>query len=545
MHVDLIVRNANVLTMDDQQPRASEFAVLAGLVVAVDNLEGITADHVLDVHGATVTPGFGDAHNHTAWFGLGLAEIDLSGASDLHEVYRLVQERAAAAPPGAWVVGGGYDDSLIGGHPQRRALDRAAAGRPVWLKHRSGHLCVVSSETLALAGVLDGSATAPAGGVVVRDHEGEPTGLLEEQAQNLVVGLVTPYSVEQLATAVSTASQRYAAQGLTHVTEAGVGAGWLGKSPLELAAYQKALREDGLDVRVQLMPTIDALHRVQGHSDDSMHLGLDLGICSGFGDDRLRIGPVKMWLDGSLLGGTAAMHEPFCQHDHSRGYFQDDPDAMRQAIVAAHLGGWRVAAHAIGDRGIDLALDAFEEAQRKAPRPDVRHRIEHAGITNYEQVQRMAQLEVTPLPQMRFLHDIGDAMLAMVGPQRRDSLYRHASFLAAGLRVPGSSDRPVADGAPLAGIESMVLRRTSSGEVIGPDERVDAMTALRAYTVDTAWIAGEEQRRGQLAPGMLADFVVLADDITTIQPDRIATTPVVATFLAGRPTHGAAEVGWP
>ena len=538
MHVDLIVRDGDIHTLDDRHPRARELAVLGGQVIAVDDLSGVTADRVVDCEGATVVPGFGDAHNHMAWYGLALDEIDLAGVSDPAVLLDLVRERAAGLPADGMVVGSGYDDAHLGGHPHRRDLDRASGGRPVWLKHRSGHLCSVSSETLRQVGVLDGSAVVPTGGVVVRDESGEPTGLLEEQAQNLVVSMVTPYAVEDLSAAVARASRRFAAEGLTHVTECGIGAGWLGKSPLELAAYQTALGRGELDVRVQLMPTVDAVHPVQGHREDLMHLGLDLGLATGFGDDRLRLGPVKMWLDGSLLGRTAAMHEPFCHHDHGTGYFQDDPGTMRRALVDAHLGGWRVAAHAIGDRAIDLALDAFAEAQQRLPRPDARHRIEHAGITSAEQVARMAQLGVVPLPQVRFLHDFGDVMVSLMGPDRADRLYRHASFLRAGLRVPGSSDRPVADGRPLAGIESMVLRRTGDGVVVGPDERVDVMTALHAYTTDTAWIAGEEQRRGSLAPGRLADLVVLGDDITTIEPDRIADTEVIATVLGGEFTHG-------
>jgi predicted amidohydrolase YtcJ len=539
MHVDLIVDNANILTMDERRPRARALAVLAGRLVAVDDVAGLTADRVIDAQGATLVPGFGDAHNHMAWYGLALDSIDLTGVRDLAEVYRLVAERAGQLPPDAFVVGSGYDNNVLGEHPHRLELDRAAGGRPVWLTHRSGHMCAVSTDTLRRAGVLDGSVPVPEGGVVARGDDGDPTGLLEEQAQNLVVSLVTPYSQAQLTAAVSRASARFAAEGLTHVTEAGIGAGWLGKSPIELAAYQTALRRHQLDVRVQLMPTIDALHPLDGHPDDELRLGLDLGILTGFGDDRLRIGPVKMWLDGSLLGQTAAMQEPYCSHDHGRGYFQDDPDTMRRAVIAAHLGGWQVAAHAIGDRAVDLALDAFEESQSKRSRPHARHRIEHAGVTRPDQVERMSRLGVTPVPQMRFLHDFGDSMVAAVGPDRRDGLYRHASFLRAGLRVPGSSDRPVAEGAPLAGIESMVRRLTSSGQLVGPDERVDVMTALRAYTVDTAWIAGDEQRRGRLAPGMVADFVVLGDDVTRIDPDRISATEVVATFLDGTCTHGS------
>jgi predicted amidohydrolase YtcJ len=259
-------------------------------------------------------------------------------------------------------------------------------------------------------------------------------------------------------------------------------------------------------------------------------------------DSMVRIGAVKIFLDGSLVARTAAMVEPFCDR-HSHGYFQSDPDAMRELIVSAHATGWQVAAHAIGDRAVDLALDVFAQAQARHPRPDVRHRIEHAAVTSDEQIGRMAALGVTPVPQARFLAEIGDTMAAAVGPDRVDRLYRHASFLSAGLRVPGSSDRPVASGAPLLGMQSMVQRLAASGTVIGPDERVDALTALRAYTVDTAWIAGEERERGTLAPGKRADLVLLGDDVAAVPADRIGGIDVLATVVGGRCIHGAATFG--
>ncbi len=541
MHVDLLVHNANVITLDRAHPVAHTMAVHHGRVLALDPDTRLTSRASLDAKGATVVPGFGDAHNHMAWFGLALEEIDLGQASGLGEVYALVAERARDLPEGAFVVGSGYDNTRLGGHPHRRELDRAAMGRPVWLKHRSGHVCAVSSEVLSRAGILQGQARVPDGGVVVHDEDG-PTGVLEEQAQNLVVDLVVPYPVEVLRRSVARASRVYASEGLTHVTEAGIGRGWLGKSPVELAAYQLAQEYDELSVRVQLMPTVSALHDLRGDKSDDMHFGLDLGIRTGFGDDWVRLGPMKIWLDGSLIARTAAVEEPFCDCGHGSGYFQDDPETMKHQLLAAHVAGWRIAAHAIGDRAVDLALDSFDAAQKLRPRPEARHRIEHAGITRPEQVERMARLGVTPVPQHRFLHEIGDTMAAAVGPGRMDHLYRHAGFLVAGLRVPGSSDRPVADGAPLAGMQSMVERLSSTGMLIGPAERVDAMTALRAYTVDTAWIAGEEDRRGRLAPGMLADFVVLGDDITTVTSSRIGTTEVVATFAGGRCTHGKEAV---
>lgn len=541
MHVDLLLHNADIVTLDEQHPRAHTMAVHHGRVVALDVDAATPARQRLDAQGATVTPGFGDAHNHMGWFGLALDEVDLRTVRDLDDLYDRVAARAAELPQGAYVVGSGYDNTSLGGHPHRRALDRAAGGRPVWLKHRSGHVCAVSTEVLRRTGVLDGTATVPEGGVVVQDDDG-PTGVLEEQAQNLVVELVVPYPVETLSAAVSRASRVFAAEGLTHVTEAGIGRGWLGKTPLELAAYQTARERGDLDVRVQLMPTVSTLHDLAGDESDDMRFGLDLGMRTGFGDDRLRLGPMKIWLDGSLVARTAAVQEPFCDHGHGQGYLQDDPETMRRQLVAAHRGGWRVAAHAIGDRAVDLALDAFAECRQYGDVRAARHRIEHAGITRPDQLPRMAELGVTPVPQPRFLHEIGDTMVQALGPGRRDWLYRHREFLRAGLRVPGSSDRPVADGAPLKGIQSMVERLSSSGDLIGPGERVDALTALRAYTVDTAWVAGEEHERGTLAPGMRADFVLLGDDITAVPSERIGSTEVVATFVGGACTHGKEAV---
>jgi predicted amidohydrolase YtcJ len=541
MEIDLLVRNAAVVTVDDDRPRARTLAVHHGRVLALD-ADGLRGRTEIDAQGAALVPGFGDAHNHMAWFGSTLESVDLSGLSDLATLYDRVAERAATLAPDAFVIGAGYDDTAIGGHPHRRELDRAAGGRPVVLKHRSGHVTTVNSPVLERIGVLDGSAVVPAGGVVVRDESGDPTGTLEEQAQNLARELLVPYATDDLARAIGDASAVYAAEGLTHVTECGIGGGWIGRSPRELAAYQRAREAGTLSVRVQLMPAADALHPLAGHASDPDGIGLDLGVCTGFGDDRLRIGPMKIFTDGSLVARTAAMHEDFCDR-HSHGYFQDDPDLLRSLMVRAHATGWRIAAHAIGDRAIDLALDAFAEMQRAHPRPDARPRIEHAAVTTPEQIARMAELGVTPVPQARFLYEIGDTMAAAVGPDRAAGLYRHASFLRAGLRVPGSSDRPVAAGAPLLGMQSMVLRRSSTGAVIGPDERVDAATALRAYTLDAAWVAGEERERGSLTPGKLADFVLLTDDVTAVEPERIADVGVVATFVGGQCTHGAEKLG--
>ncbi|MEU6113120.1 amidohydrolase [Streptomyces sp. NPDC047117] len=537
--LDLKLTHARIRTVDDDRPTAHTLGVLAGRVVGLDeDIADLPARTTLDCRGATVVPGFADAHNHMAWYGQSLDELDLSAAATLHALYDAVAARAATLPADAWVIGAGYDDTVMGGHPHRTALDRAGGGRPVWLKHRSGHMCAVSSAVLDRTGVLNGTAREPEGGVVVREADGTPTGLLQERAQNLVTSLTLPVSLDNLAGAIGKAATAYTAEGLTHVTEAGIGLGLIGRSPVEAAAYQLARERGTLPVRVELMVAGDNLHPLAAHADDHTTTGLDLGLRTGFGDDRLRIGPVKLWLDGSLIGRTAAVTEPLCGHDHG-GVYQDSPDDMRALMVAAHRAGWRIAAHAIGDEAIDLALDTFAEAQASTPRPDVRHRIEHSGVVRPDQLERYAALGVVPVPQAHFLHAVGDTMAEALGPERIGWLYRHRSFLAHGLRVPGSSDRPVAPGAPLLGMQSMVQRLSRDGLLLGADERVTAEQALRAYTLDAAWTSHEEDRRGSLAPGKHADFVLLAEDPTAVDAGRIGAIDVLATFVAGACVHGA------
>ncbi|OEU85581.1 hydrolase [Streptomyces abyssalis] len=555
MRLDLIVRDANILTLDGNRPAARSLGVLHGRVVGLDEeIEGLRAERVLNADGATVVPGFNDAHCHTAWYGLTLSQLDLSAARSLDEVHAAVERHARTLPDGSWVVGAGLDHHKTGGRPHRDALDRAAGGRPVWLKHTSGHLCYVSTEVLRRAGALDPGFQAPDGGVVARDADGRPDGLLEETAQQLVQDQVLPYSVETVADAVQAATRRYLAEGVTSFTEAGIGGGWIGQTPVELAAYQLALDTGRLNARAQLMIASDALHPVGGaHPGDGITTGLDLGLRTGLGDDRLSIGPVKIFLDGSLLGRTAAVTEPFCGCRHPAdagsdadsgsdganrtGYFQQDPEAMAGLVVAAHRAGWNVAAHAIGDRAVDLALDTYERAQREHPRADAIHRVEHAGMVRPDQLARFAGLGVVPVPQHNFLAAFGDAMAANLGPERTGWTYRLGSFLDLGLTVPGSSDRPVAPGAPLPAMEAMVRRLTESGAPFGPDERVSAESALRAWTTGSADATGTASRKGRLRPGMLADFAVLDADPLHTDADRIGAISVLATAVGGAAAH--------
>jgi predicted amidohydrolase YtcJ len=524
---DLLLTNARVRTVDGDSV-APAVAIWRDRIVA---LEDVPAHRTIDLGGAVVTPGFHDAHNHMAWYGLSLAEVDLRVAS-LDALYDAVAARAAELPPGEWVVGAGYDENKLGAHPDRDALDRAAPGRRVWLKHTSGHMCLVNGPLLADLGIAEVPVDVP-GGLVVTDAAGRPTGLLQEQGQQLLNRLVLPYPVDTLVDAIERAGRVYLSQGITSVVEAGVGGGWIGKSPVEVAAYQRALDRGRLPVRVELMVATDVLHPLAAHASDDLTLGLDLGIRTGLGDDRLRIGPVKIFSDGSLIGHTCAMTEDFADTPGERGFLQDDAAALHTRIVEAHRSGWRVAAHAIGDAAIDLVLDAVEEAQRRWPRPDVRHRIEHFGVSRPDQVARAAALGVVPVPQGRFVGEIGDGMLRALGPERAGWAYRYRSLLDAGMTPPGSSDRPVVDGAPLLGIHDMVNRLTDGGLSCGPEEAISGLEALTAYTLGSAYASHAERDRGTVTVGKYADLAVLSDDPATVDPAAIRDIEVLSTVLAG------------
>ncbi|AHH96615.1 amidohydrolase [Kutzneria albida] len=531
---DLKLVNANVVTVDGRRPRARSVAISGNRIAALD-ADG-PAHRVIDLDGATVTPGFHDAHNHMAWYGLTLSEVDLRspGIGSLEQLYRAIADRSGG--PG-WVLGSGYDQNKIGGHPDRDALDRAAPGQRVWLKHTSGHMCVVNSLVLQDLGMADRAVDVP-GGLVVTDAAGRPTGLLQEQAQQLVNELVLPYPVSTLVDAIDLAGQQYLREGITSCVEAGIGGGWIGKSPVELAAYQSAREQRRLRVRVELMIAADALHPLAAHAEDDITLGLDLGLRTGFGDDWLRIGPVKVFSDGSLIGHTAAMCHDFADSPGERGYLQDDADRLRATILAAHRSGWRVATHAIGDAAIDLVLEAYAEALDRFPRYNHRHRIEHFGVSRPDQVARAAELGVIPVPQGRFAHEIGDGMLRALGPERVPWAYRQRSLLDAGIIVPGSSDRPVVHGAPLLGMHDMVNQLTSAGRPFNPTEAVSAAEALRAFTYGSAYASGEEDRKGTVTPGKLADLTVLSEDPTAVDPGRIRDIQVLATFVDGRRAFG-------
>lgn len=373
MRIDAIYANARIRTMDPQRPTAQRLGVLHGRIVGFDEeLDGIQADRVVDLGGAPVLPGFHDAHFHLSLSGARLAALDLrpDTVRSLDELYAAVAAHAATLPEDAWVRGSGYDQNFLGAHPDAPSLDRAAGGRPVYLEHVSGHMGVASLRAFELAGFPQGRGVPDIdGGHVQRDASGTATGLLQERAMQLIYDLVRPMGLDEVQRNLTLASEQAAAYGLTSVTEPGIGDHkMLGNTPADFHSYQQAVENGLLRPRVTLMPYCSTLHELQGFKDRNW-FGLDLGIRTGLGDDRLRVGPVKIVSDGSFIGRSAAMHHCYHGEPENHGMMQHDPAELHEMVIGAHRAGWSVATHAIGDAAIDHAMDGFARAPELEPRP--------------------------------------------------------------------------------------------------------------------------------------------------------------------------------
>ncbi|OZM72294.1 amidohydrolase [Amycolatopsis antarctica] len=535
--LDLLIEDATVLTMNPLRPVARRIGLWNGLIAGVDEeLDGLRAARTVRLGGATVLPGFVDAHTHMVWSGMSQGDgLDLGGVRTREAVLDALRATASAARPGDWVEVTGYDQRAIGGHLTRRELDAVADGRKLWLQHTSGHACVVGTEVLDL---LPAGELAALGADVDRGADGEPTGLLLERGQLAVRGARLPYRNGELVDAIERAGRTCLAQGITTCAEAGIGGGLIGTPPVEVAAYQSAREQNRLPVRMQLMVAADALREVAAHPEDRIARGLDLGLRTGFGDHTLDIGALKLWLDGGIMARTAALTAPYTGSTDA-GQLQDDPEVLRRTILDGHDAGWQLAVHAIGDRALDLALDALEQARARTPRADPRHRIEHCGTVRPDQIARIAEVGAIAVIQPEFLWDNGDDYSDVLGPDRAGWLYRGRSLLDAGVEIASSSDRPVVAGAPLRAVRFMVERRSDSGRAVGATEAITVTEALRAATVGAARACRREDVCGSVERGKMADLTVLDADPSRTAVDGLADIGVVATMVGGELRHGA------
>ncbi|MDW8060080.1 MAG: amidohydrolase [Thermomicrobium sp.] len=525
MHATLVLFGGHVVTAVPGASPATAVAISGNRIVAVGSdvavrpFVGPTTE-TIDLRGRTVTPGFNDAHCHPLALGLSLREVDARTPPNrsIEDLVERIAERASMQPPGTWIVARGYDQAHLAErrHPTCDDLDRATTQHPVLLVRACGHIGVANSLALQLAGI--GSTTPdPPGGTIDRASDGTPTGVLRESALHLVRAKLPEPTVAELADALRRAGETFLRFGVTSVQEAGI------RRAEEFLAYQTLARDGRLPVRASLMILID----------DLLETCRELGLRTGFGDSWLRIGPAKLFLDGSIGGRTARMSRPYLDRG-TLGLWMDDPEAMKRKIVQAHLAGFQCCAHAIGDAAIELLLDAFEEALRRQPRADHRHRIEHCSILRPDLIDRIARLGAVPIPGTTFLHDFQEVYLSGLGHERLWYAYALRTFLDRGIVAAASSDTPVCSPSAMLGIQTMVTRRNAAGHTLWPEECIALEEAIRVYTANGAYASFEEQKKGTLEPGKLADLAVLETDLRSVAPAELGRVSVDCTIVDGR-----------
>ncbi len=523
---DRIWTNAEILTMDPGAPRVEAVLTSGDRIV----FAGSAADarffarpgaEEIDLGGAFMIPGFSESHNHMISYGLTLATIDVRFPTvhSIAEIVALVAKRVAETPAGQWIKANGYDDNKLDErrHPSRYDLDAIAPDHPVIVVNGSGHMCVANSFALNLAGI-DGDTADPQGGHIMHDGNGVPTGLLQETAQRLLDPYIPETTVEDMVEALRRCSERYAAAGITSSHTAGV------NSEEEFRAHQLATERGLNKLRTNMMIGKPMLQIVD-----------DLGISSGFGDNMLRVGPAKFFSDGSLIGRTAAVFEPFLNDPRTDnlGLEMMPQEELDAYVKQAHDAGFQVATHAIGDRAIHMVMLAYERALAANPRADHRHRIEHCGICRPELIARIKTSNFVPVSQPIFITEYGDGFIRHLGRERTQLTYPFRTFLNEGIHLVLSSDCPVSAFEPLKSIQATVDERTGSGEPYAPQEALTVHEAIRHYTVEGAYVSFEENEKGMIKAGMLADFAILKYDPSTVPSSEIAKTPVLATVLGG------------
>ena len=482
----------------------------------------------IDLRGRLAIPGFYDAHMHLLPLGLTLGEIDArpAAAPTMDALIDRVRRHVADLAPGAWAFGRGYDHHLIAErrHPTRDDLDAAAPDNPVYIKRTCGHMGVANSAALALAGVDQGSAQPPGGHIERRD--GRPTGLLQERAQQCIFDVMPPPSSDALTAAVEDASRLMLAQGITSAMDAGVGmrAGFA-----EYRAYARARDEGRLPMRAYLC--------LVGGPNGIVEEAYAEGLVTGVGDEWLKVGPIKIFTDGSAGGRTAAMREAYVGDDCDCGMFLFGDDDMNDMAMDYHVKGYQLGVHAIGDAAIDQTLAAVGRAMAAHPVVDRRHRIEHCGFIHPEQIAEMVRLGMVPVPQPIFIHQFGDAYVEVLGEERPASAYPMASWIAAGLKPAASTDAPVSDYNPFLNGYATLTRAAASGRVIGADQCIGIEAALTAMTYNGAYAGFSETTRGTIETGKLADIAVIDTDLLRANPDEIRAAQADLTVLGGDVVH--------
>ena len=517
----LVIVNARVWTGDSARPWAEGIAVNGDTIVAVGSsaeLRKLGAARVVDAKGGMVTPGFIDAHVHFVSGGFRLSSVQLRDAKTPEEFVRRIREFAATVPAGTWITGGDWDHEQWGGRlPERAWIDSITPDHPVWVNRLDGHMALANSAALKAANVTAATRDVE-GGAIVRGNGREPTGILKDNAQALV-DRVVPEAPEVLQDrALDTAMTYVASHGVTSVHN--MGSWW------ELGIFERARAANRLRTRIYAAVPLSTWERLR-----------DTVQARGTGDEWLRIGALKGFVDGSLGSHTAAMLEPFTDAPNDRGLFVNTPENLYQWTSGADKAQLHVMIHAIGDRAIRTLLDTYDRvATENGPR-DRRFRMEHAQHIAPADLPRFAKLGV--IASMQPYHAIDDGRWAdrVIGPERAKGTYAFRSLIDSGATLAFGSDWFVAPPTPLEGIYAAVTRRTlddrnPDGWV--PEQKISVEEALRAYTIGSARASFEETRKGSLVRGKLADLVLIDRDLTKIAPESIRDARITMTVVGGR-----------
>jgi hypothetical protein len=524
---DLVVVNAKVYTSDPALPRVEAFAVKNSRFIAVGSTSDVrnlaaSRTTVLDAQRMTVTPGFIDAHCHPS----GVEELYGVNCNlrTVAEIQAAVRKKAQTTPPGFWITGFMFDDTKLDRPLNRHDLDQATADHPVVINHRGGHTSWYNSKALDLAGITMQTPDPP-DGRFFREH-GELTGRVAEQARGVFqrVGQHESFTPEQrrdrARAGMRHMSGLFTAAGLTSVHDAGT-------SIDHVLAYEDTRKNGELRHRAYMMirgPQIFAGYKAAG-------------LYTGFGDEWIRVGGVKFAADGSASERTMRMSTPYVG-TNDYGILTMTQDQIYEAVDDAHRHNFQVGIHANGDVTIDMVLKAYERVLQKWPDPTRRHRIEHCSLVNPDLLQRIKACGCIPTPFWTYIHFHGEKW-AQYGEEKMRWMMAHRSFLDYGIRVPGASDYMPGPFEPLMAIQSLVTRKDYAGRVWGANQKVTVDEALTIATINGAYASSEENLKGSITPGKLADFVVLEQDPHDVDPDQIKNITINRTVVGGKTVHGA------
>ncbi|MGF7051659.1 hypothetical protein GGC47_000819 [Bosea sp. OAE752] len=531
VQADIVLRNGPIWC-GREEGVVEALAIWQGRVLATGRDDEIAPlvgpkTQVIDLKGRLATPGLNDSHLHLISLGMTMGWVNSKpeAAPTLDALLGAIAARAATAKPGEWILSRGYDQTKLdtGRHPWREELDRAAPNNPVMLVRTCGHIAICNSEALRLGGIDETSPT-PQGGLIEQQN-GRLTGLLAENARAPVQAAIPAPTEEELVAAIERGGQYLLSLGITSCMDAAVGQkGGFG----EIAAYHRAKRDGRLPVRTWLTLLGDDGRSIVPECHAA-------GLISGTGDEMLMVGAVKLFLDGSAGGRTAWMSEPYLGEDKTTGVWMWSDDELERMVLDAHVKGYQLACHAIGDAAIEQLITAYEKALAAHPDPDRRHRIEHCGFSTPAQHERMVKAGIYPCPQQVFIHDFGDAYIKVLGPERALPSYPFRTWFDLGLKPATGSDGPVCDPNPFPNFHTMLTRQTWKGTVMDAAQRVSIEEALQAYTEYGAFSQKQENVKGRLAPGYLADVAVFSRDLLTASPgDILGDTRCDLTILEGR-----------